>query len=134
MNNRVSAIALGLVAAAFALWLGMRIFLMSEYGLSGSWMFFGLPFGGIGILVLLFRLGVFGSGPRSNVISSPWPQPIGTQAPWQQPTGTQAPAAMPAAQGLAVTHRLHELEGLRSSGAISEAEYAAKRQAILANM
>lgn len=124
MNNRVSAIALGLVAAALALWLGMRIFLMSEYGLSGGWMFFGLPFGGIGILVVLFRLGVFGSGPRSSVISSPW----------QQPIGTAAPAAMPAPQGLAVTHRLHELEGLRTSGAISEAEYTAKRQAILSNM
>jgi hypothetical protein len=32
--------------------------MLSSYGVSGSWMYFGLPIGGIGLVVLLLRLGL----------------------------------------------------------------------------
>ena len=51
MNNKVIAIALGAVAALFALSLVTRFVLLSQYGVSGVWIFFALPFGGIGVLV-----------------------------------------------------------------------------------
>lgn len=124
MNNKFIAIALGSVAALFALSLVVRFVLLSEYGLSGGWMFVGLPFGGIGIAVLLLRLGVFNSGQRSGSAMVPWQHHIGMQAP---PFAPPAPAA-------AASQRLQELEYLLTSGAISHAEYTAKRQQIMSAM
>jgi hypothetical protein len=122
VNNKVIAIAVGSVAALFALSLIARLVLFSEYGLSGGWMFFGLPFGGIGILVLLLRLGVFNSGQRPGSTMVPGQHQIGMPA---------APFAPPQA---AATQRLQELEYLLTSGAISHTEYAAKRQHIMSTM
>ena len=65
-NNEVVAIVLGAVAAVFALSLLMRFVLLSEYGVPGGWMYFGLPIGGIGLVVLLLRLGL----QRQQIISS----------------------------------------------------------------
>lgn len=121
MNNKVIAIALGSLAALFAISLVVRFVLLSEYGLSGGWMFFGLPFGGIGIAVLLLRLGVLNSGQRSGTTMTPWQHHIGPQA---------APFAPPAA----ASQRLQELEYLLTSGTISHAEYTAKRQQIMSAM
>jgi hypothetical protein len=124
VNNKVIAIALGSVAALFALSLVVRFVLLSEYGLSGGWMFVGLPFGGIGIAVLLLRLGMFGSGQRSG----------STMVPWQHHIGMQAPPFAPAAPAAAASQRLQELEYLLTSGAVSHAEYTAKRQQIMSAM
>ncbi|MCW2588670.1 MAG: hypothetical protein JWQ86_1097 [Mycobacterium sp.] len=122
MNNKFIAIALGSVAALFALSLVVRFVLLSEYGLSGGWMFVGLPFGGIGIAVLLLRLGAFNSGQRSG----------STMVPWQHHIGMQPPPFAPAAP--AASQRLQELEYLLTSGAISHAEYTTKRQQIMSAM
>ena len=65
-NNEVVAIVLGAVAAVFALSLLMRFVLLSEYGVPGGWMYFGLPIGGIGLVVLLLRLGLLNFGGRSH--------------------------------------------------------------------
>jgi len=118
------AIALCSVAALFALSLVVRFVLLSAYGLSGGWMFVGLPFGGIGIAVLLLRLGVFNSGQRSG----------STMVPWQHHIGMQAPPFAPPAPAAAASQRLQELEYLLTSGAISRAEYTAKRQQIMSAM
>jgi hypothetical protein len=124
VNNKVIAIALGSVGALFALSLVVRFVLFSEYGPSGGWMFVGLPFGGIGILVLLLRLGVFNSGQR----------PGSTMVPWQHHIGMQAPPFAPPAPAASASQRLQELEYLLSSGAISHAEYTSKRQQIMSTM
>jgi len=110
LNNKVIAIALGSVAALFALSLVVRFVLLSEYELSGGLMFVGLPFGGIGIAILLLRLGVFGSGQM------------------------QAPPFAPPAPAAAASQRLQELEYLVTSGASSHEEYTAKRQQIMSAM
>ena len=65
-NNKVVAIVLGAVAALFALSLLMRFVLLSEYGVPGGWMYFGLPIGGIGLVVVLLRLGLLNFGGRSG--------------------------------------------------------------------
>jgi TRAP-type C4-dicarboxylate transport system permease small subunit len=65
-NNKGVAIALGAVAALFAFSLVVRFVVLSSYGVSGSWMYFGLPFGGIGLVVLLLRLGLLNFGERSS--------------------------------------------------------------------
>ena len=121
MNNKTIAIALGSVAALFALSLVARFVLFSEYGPSGGWMFVGLPFGGIGIVVLLLRLGVFNSGQRFGTTMAPWQHHVG------MPFAPPAPSASASA-------RLQELEYLLTSGAISHAEYTAKRQQIMSGM
>ena len=102
-NNKVIAIVLGAVAALFAVSLVMRFFMLSAYGVSGSWMYFSLPLGGIGLFVLLLRLGLLNFGERS------------------------APA-------VPVSARLQQLDGMRSAGAISEAEYHAKREQIISTI
>ena len=71
-NNKVVAIVLGAVAALFALSLLMRFVLLSEYGVPGGWMYFGLPIGGIGLVVLLLRLGLLNFGGRSGGTIQPW--------------------------------------------------------------
>lgn len=121
MNNKVIAIVLGAVAALFALTLVARFVLLSQYGFSGGWIFFGLPFGGIGLLVLLLRLGLLNSGNTSRPTAVPWHHTIGVPAP---------PPAYPPSAGT-VPQRLQELENLRAAGAISDTEYTAKRQQII---
>jgi len=65
-NTKVIAIVLGAVAALFAVSLLIRFVLLSEYGVPGGWMYFGLPMGGIGLVVVLLRLGL----QRQQIISS----------------------------------------------------------------
>jgi hypothetical protein len=118
MNNKVVAIALGAVAALFALSFLVRFVVLSQYGVSGGWMYFGLPIGGIGLVVLLLRLGLLNFGEKSG----------GTIQPWHFNSGVQTPPATPAPQ------RLQELEYMRASGAISDAEYTAKRQQVISSI
>ena len=115
-NNKVIAIVVGAVVALFAFSFVVRFVMLSEYGMAGSWMYFGLPFGGIGIVVLLLRLGLLNFGERSR----PTIQPL------QYSTGLPTPPPV-----APVSARLQQLDGMRSSGAISEAEYNAKREQII---
>jgi hypothetical protein len=124
-NNKVIAIVLGAVAALFALSFVVRFVLLSQYGLSGGWMFFALPFGGIGLLVLVLRLGLLNLGDRPGSTVQAWQHNIGVPAPPVAPSPAVAPSPP------AVSQRLQELEGMRASGAISDAEYTAKRQQII---
>lgn len=121
-NNKVIAIVLGAVAAMCALSLIARFVLLSQYGMSGGWIYLGLPFGGIGLVVLLLRLGLLNFGQTSRGISSPWGY-----------NGYNAGMQMPA-QGTPVSQRLQELENLRASGLISEAEYHTRRQHALSGI
>ncbi len=119
-NNKVVAIVVGAVAALFAISLVVRFVILSEYGLSGSWMLLSLPFGGIGLVVLLLRLGLLNFAERSTHTMQPWHLNSGAYTP---PPAAPRPAS--------VSHRLQQLDGIRSSGAISEAEYNAKREQII---
>jgi putative oligomerization/nucleic acid binding protein len=120
-NNQVVAIVLGAGAALLAVSLLVRFVLLSEYGVSGGWIFFGLPFGGIGVFVLLLRLGVLNFGGRST----------GTGPSWSQNIGGQTPPAWSPQQAPTASQRLQELDSMRASGAISDSEYTARRQQIL---
>jgi hypothetical protein len=122
VNKKFFGIALGTVAALLALSLVVRLVSWNEYGLAGGWTFFGLPFGGIGILVLLLRVFAFGHRSQGTV----WPFPHTIES--QPPTAVPPPPTVP------TSRRLHELECLRASGAISSAEYLEKRQQIIANL
>jgi hypothetical protein len=87
----------------------------------------------IGFVVSLLALlaGVFGiralggsadgGAPAYDVLPQGPPAPTATAAPPQPPTS-------------GVAGRLHELEALRDSGAISDVEYAAKREQIIADI
>jgi hypothetical protein len=121
-NNQVVAIVVGAGAALLALSLVVRFVILSEYGASGGWLFYGLPFGGIGLFVLLLRLGVLNFGGRSAGTGPSWPQNIGVQTPPAWPPQRQPPTA---------SQRLQELDSMRASGAISESEYNARREQIL---
>jgi len=123
-NNEVVAIVLGAVAAVFALSLLMRFVLLSEYGVPGGWMYFGLPIGGIGLVVLLLRLGLLNFGGRSG----------GTIQPWHYNSGMPTPPPVSRPPAASVPHRLQQLETMRESGAISDAEYTAKRQQIISSI
>jgi hypothetical protein len=124
-NNKVIAIVLGAVAALFALSLLMRYVLLSEYGVSGGWMYFGLPIGGIGLVVLLLRLGLFNLGERSGGTIQPCHYTSG---------GMQTPPPVSPLQAATVPQRLQALETVRASGTISNAEYTAKRQQIISSI
>jgi hypothetical protein len=123
-NNKTIAIVLGAVAALFALSLLMRFVLLSQYGVSGSWMYFGLPIGGIGLVVLLLRLGLVNFGDRSG----------GTIQPWHYNNGVQSPPPASPPPVTSAPQRLQELERMRAYGAISDAEYTAKRQQIISSI
>jgi hypothetical protein len=60
--------------------------------------------------------------------------PQGVPQPAGQPTPQPAAAAPYAAPSMSTAQRLQELETLRATGAISEAEYTAKRQQIIADL
>jgi hypothetical protein len=121
-NNKVVVTVLAVVVGLFALSMVMRFVMLSQYGISGSWMYFGLPFGGIGLVVLLLRLGLFNFGERSVRPMQPWHHNISGQTP---------PPPVPAAP---VSQRLQELDGMHASGAISDSEYSAKRQQIISSI
>ena len=80
----------------------------------------GLPIGGIvALLLLLMRLGLLNFGERSGA----------TVQHWQPNTAVQGPAPVsPPSQ------RLQELEALRTSGAISDTEYAERRAGIISGI
>jgi hypothetical protein len=123
-TNKVIAIVLGAVAALFAVSLLIRFVLLSEYGVPGGWMYFGLPMGGIGLVVVLLRLGLLNFAGRSAGTIQPWHYNSGMPTP---PPVSRPPAAL-------VPHRLQQLETMRASGAISDAEYTAKRQQIISSI
>jgi len=122
-NNRVIAIVLGAVAAMFALSLLVRFVLLSQYGMSGGWIYLGLPFGGIGVVLLLVRLGLLNFGQTSRGTSSPW-----------QYNSYNSGVQMPPSHAMSASQRLQELENLRASGLISEAEYYTRRQHALSGI
>ena len=126
-NNKTVTIAVGAVAAMFAVSLIIRFALLSQYGLSGGWIFFGVPFGGIGLLVLLLRLGIINGASRSNRTGPAWPHDISG---WQAPPAPPAPYA-PRPPAPTVSSSLAELDRIHASGAISDAEYSARRRQIL---
>jgi hypothetical protein len=124
MNNKVIAIVAGAIVAVFGVSLLLRIVVMNQYGISSTWMYFGLPFGGIGVLLLLLRLGLLSSGGRSGAAI----------VPFQHGLGAQTPACVPLSPAASVSQRLNELGALRANGAISEPEYSTMRQQIIAGL
>jgi hypothetical protein len=83
--------------------------------------YLGLPIGGVAaVLLLLLRLGLHSSGERSTATVQHWQHNTAAHGP--QPVSP--PRAAP-------SERLQELESLRTSGAISDTEYAAKRARII---
>jgi Short C-terminal domain len=124
-NNKVVALVVGAIVALFAFSLLLRFVLLSEHGLPVGWIFFGLPIGGIGVLLLLLRLGLLNNFvERSGATIPTWLHSSGVQAPPQP-----APPAT-----ASVSQRLQELDTLRASGAISDTEYTARRQRILTDL
>jgi hypothetical protein len=136
-NNKVIALVLGAIAA---LWLLLRFVLLSQTGVPGFF-YFGLPIGGIGVVILLLRLGLLNSGDKPGGTIQHWqhsgvqapplavPLPVASQPPFvsRPPLASQLPAS-------SVSQRLQELETLRASGAISDTEYTAKRLRIISDM
>ena len=123
-NNKPVVILGGSIAALFVISLVIRFVALSELGIPGGWMlYFGLPVGGIGLLILLLRLGLlnFGQGPTATI--RPVAHPGVVHAPW-----TPAPTVAP------TTRRLQEIENLRASGAISDDQYTAERARIIASL
>ncbi len=136
MNNRTNVV-LGAVAALFAITIVFRFVVLSQLGVSGSWIFYlGLPFGGIvGVVLLLLRLGLLNFGESSGTMVQPWQH--NTAATWPAPVPAPPAATWPApvpAPPAATAQRLQELETLRSSGSISDTEYAAKRARIISGI
>ncbi len=122
MNNNTKVV-LGAVAALFAISFIVRFVVLSQAGLAGGWIFYlGLPVGGIvAILLLLMRLGLlnFGESPSATVQH------------WQHNTAVQAPQPVAAQSEAPTWQRLQELDALRTNGAISDTEYAAKRAQLI---
>lgn len=118
-TNKPVVILAAAIAALFAISFAVRFAALSEVGVSSGWMLmFCLPAGGIGLLVVLLRIGLLNGGSRSS--GAPMPAP---PARWT-PEPTLAPT----------TKRLQEIENLRASGAISDDEYAAERARIIASL
>ncbi len=109
-NNKRFILVAAAIAALFAISFVVRFVALSEMGLPGGWMLFlCLPAGGIGLLVVLFRLGLLSSGHNVSGFTS-------------------APSAPTKAQ------RLQEIENLRASGALSDDEYTAERGRIISSI
>jgi hypothetical protein len=123
-NNKLALILAGAIAALFVISLVIRFIALSELGLPGGWtLYFGLPVGGIGLLILLLRLGLLNFGHDSSATMRPFQQDAVIHPPW-----TPRPTAAP------TTQRLQEIENLRASGAISNDEYTAERARIIASL
>jgi hypothetical protein len=122
-NNKPVLVLAGAIAAVFAISFVVRFVALSELGLPSGWMLFALPAGGIGLLILLLRLGLlnFGQGPSA------------TLRPLQHDAVMRAPATLPPTVA-PTSQRLQEIENLRASGAISDDEYTAERARIIASL
>lgn len=136
-RNRIVPIVIGVAIAIFAVSMLMRFVLFSEYGLPTSYLLFGLPGAGIGLLLLLLRLGVFAGSQRSSGFNGGWQPNFGAQPP-QYPgaapfVGAPAPQ-FPGAPAPTASQHLQELDRLWQTGAISPADYAARRQQIIATI
>jgi hypothetical protein len=124
-NNKPVLILAGAIAALFVISLVIRFVALSELGLPGGWtLYLGLPVGGIGLLILLLRLGLLNFGHDSAATMRPFQQDAAMQAARWTPAPTVAPT----------TQRLQEIENLRASGAISDDEYTAERARIIASL
>jgi hypothetical protein len=69
-NNKPVLILAGVIVALFVISLVIRFVALSELGMPGGWtLYFGLPVGGIGLLILLLRLGLlnFGQEPSATM-------------------------------------------------------------------
>jgi hypothetical protein len=113
-NNKPFVLLAGAIAALFAISFVVRFVVLSEMGLPGGWMLFlCLPAGGIGLLVVLMRLGMLNSVSQNFSAFT---------------TAPSAPSAPTKSQ------RLQEIEHLRASGALSEDEYTAERGRIISSI
>jgi hypothetical protein len=118
-NNKPVVILAAAIAALFAISFVVRFVALSNLGVSTGWMLmFCLPAGGIGLLVVLLRLGLLNSGSQSFAATTLAPPARWTPEPTVAPT----------------TKRLQEIENLHTSGAISDDEYAAERARIIASL
>jgi hypothetical protein len=110
-NNKPVILLAAAIAALFTISLVVRFVALSAMGLPGGWMLFlCLPAGGIGLLVVLLRLGMLNSVSRNfSAFTSAPPAPTKSQ-------------------------RLQEIENLRVSGAMSEDEYTAERGRIISSI
>jgi hypothetical protein len=118
--NKPALVLAGAIAALFAISLVVRFAVLSQFGLPGGWMlYFGLPVGGIGLLIVLLRLGLLNFGESSSP----------TIRHWQHDAVVQA--AVPCAP---TTQRLEEIEDLGAAGTISEAEYKAERAKVISSL
>jgi hypothetical protein len=98
-NNKVVALVVGAIVAPFAFSLLLRFVLLSEHGLPVGWIFFGLPIGGIGVLLLLLRLGLLNDFvERSGATIPTWLHSSGVQAPPQASSATHS-VGFPASAG-----------------------------------
>jgi len=123
-NNKPVLVLAGSIAAIFVISLVIRFVALSELGMPGGWtLYFGLPVGGIGLLILLLRLGLLNFGQ----------EPSATMRAFQHDAVMHAPAK-PAPTVAPTTQRLQEIENLRASGAISDDEYTAERARIIASL
>jgi len=110
-NNKPFVLLAAAIAALFTISFVVRFVALSEMGLPGGWMLFlFLPAGGIGLLVVLLRLGVLTSFSQNVGAFNPAPP---------APTKSQ---------------RLQEIENLRVSGALSVDEYTAERSRIISSI
>jgi hypothetical protein len=115
-NNKPFILLAAAIGALFAISFVVRFVALSEMGLPGGWMLFMfLPAGGIGLLVVLLRLGVLTSLSQNFSASNSAPPVAAPPA----PTSSQ---------------RLQEIENLRVSGALSEDEYIAERGRIISSI
>jgi hypothetical protein len=123
-NNKPVLILAGAIAAIFVISLVIRFVALSELGLPGGWtLYFGLPVGGIGLLILLLRLGLLNFGQ----------EPSATMRAFQHDAVMHAPAARPPTVA-PTTQRLQEIENLRASGVLSDDQYTAERARIIASL
>jgi hypothetical protein len=125
MNNKTKVV-LWAIVGLLALSLVFRFVMLSQAGVAGGWIFYlGLPIGGIvAVILLLLRLGLLNFGESSSA----------AVAHWQHNAGVQAAGAQAASPAAPTSQRLQELEALRTSGAISDSEYAAKRARIISGI
>jgi hypothetical protein len=123
-NNKPVVILAGAIAALFVISFVIRFVALSQLGLPGGWtLYFGLPVGGIGLLIVLLRLGLLNVGQDS----------IATMRPFQHDAVMHAPVKLPPTKA-PTTQRLQEIENLRASGALSDDEFTAERARIIASL
>jgi hypothetical protein len=123
-NNKPVLILAGAIAALFVISLVIRFVALSQLGLPGGWtLYFGLPVAGIGLLILLLRLGLLNFGQ----------EPSATMRAFQHDAVMHAPVT-PAPTVTPTTQRLQEIETLRASGVLSDDQYTAERARIIASL